>query len=99
MLELTCGDTCVILPIKSLPLCPSHWCVQLPNNIDNIEVHGKLFPKVYFTWSDFTLRNKNSENKIIIGKSIPLKWCAAAKLRKIKKKITMFTFIGNTMDG
>ena len=89
MLELTCGDTCVILPIKSLPLCPSNWCVQLPNNI---EVHGKLIPKVYFTWSDFTLKNINSENKIIIGKSMPLNWCAAAKLQKITKNIYNVNF-------
>ena len=87
MLELTCGNTCVIIPIKSLPLCPSHWCVALPSNINNIEIHGKLFPKAYFTWSDFKLINKNTDNEIKIGKSLSLSWYNAIKLRKITKKI------------
>lgn len=99
LLELTCGDTCVILPIKSLPLCPSSWYVQLPNNIENVRVHGKMFPKAYFTWSDFKIRNKTNETEIIIGKYLTVSWRNAMKLRKITKKNIMLTFTGHIMAG
>ena len=65
------GYLCVIIPIKNLP---------------NIKVHGKLFPKAYFIWSDFKLINKNTESEIIIGKSLSLNWCNAVKLQKITKQ-------------
>ena len=86
LLELTCGNYCVLIPIKSLPLCPSFWKVQLPSSIKSIDVQGYLFPTVYFEWSDFKIINKTNNQTIIITNIFRLNPVSAYKLRQVTKK-------------
>ena len=86
LLELTSGNRCVVLPIKSLPLCPSFWDVHLPSDIKSIDVQGVFFPTVYFEWSDFKLINKTNDKSISVGSIYHMNPLSAYKLRQILSK-------------
>ena len=87
MLELTCGDVCVMIPLKSLPLCPSYWSVQLPASIRLIKVTGTVRPKLEINWSDIKIQNKLN-NKIFPVSSVhSIDWFTANKINHMTKKV------------
>lgn len=58
ILELTTGGECILVPVLTLPLCPSFWQIKPPSQINHISVKFSLFSsKMFINWSDFSVTN------------------------------------------
>ena len=87
MLELTCGDVCVMIPLKSLPLCPSYWSVQLPASIELVKVTGTFRPKLEIKWSDIKIQNKLNNKVFPVSSVYSINWFTANKINHMTKKV------------
>ena len=84
-LEVTSGCHCVMVPIMSLPLCPSYYKFSNPT-ITDISVTS--FPSCRLTadWQPFTVVDKQSGKSINVPNSVNIGMMANRKLKKILRQ-------------
>ena len=84
-LEVTSGCHCVMVPIMSLPLCPSYYKFSNPT-ITDISVTS--FPSCRLTadWQPFTVVDKQSGKSINVPNSENIGMMANRKLKKILRQ-------------
>ena len=83
ILELTSGKHCVQITLKHLPLCPSYWNINLPDDIQAISIVGNFKPIVSLDWTDFTCTNKLNGQVFTIKSSFNISPVKAWKLKKV----------------
>ena len=98
-LEVTCGTHCILLDIIHLPMCPSHYEIQVPSAISDLQIKGHWYsPKLHISWPDFSIKNTTSDKTIHIKSAIPLNVFQARKLRRILSK-PFFVYIYKLHHG
>jgi hypothetical protein len=93
MLELTTGDSCILLPVLTLPLCPAFCKIKSPSDICNFQLKGPWYNrKLTFSWSDFTIEDSRNDKLLNIPDYISLTFVQNLKTRKLLKK-TFFVYV------
>lgn len=86
-LELSAGPTCVMLPIKTLPLCPRFWHFTAANYIDDIRIKGTFCkPVLNVNWHDLAITNTLTGDRQYLPPIIPLTFWSSLKLRRILRE-------------
>lgn len=87
ILELTTGGECVLVPVLTLPLCPSFWQIDPPSQIHSISVNLSLFAsKMFINWSDFSVTNIKGTRAINVKSQIKLDLYTAYKAKRITEQ-------------
>ena len=86
ILELTSGKHCVQITLKHLPLCPSYWKINLPDDIQAISLVGTFKPVVSLDWADFTCTNKLNGQIFTVKSSFRINPFKAMKLKKVIRR-------------
>lgn len=87
ILELTTGGECVLVPVLTLPLCPSFWQIDPPSQIHSISVNLSLFAsKMFINWSDFSVTNRKGTRAINVKSHIKLDLYTAYKSKRITEQ-------------
>lgn len=85
-LEITSGGKCAIIPLLTLPLCPSYYKFQSPV-IRNLTTSPNFLNfKLYADWDQFDVIDKQSSKTIQIPKVITLNWLNHSNVTKILKQ-------------
>ena len=85
--ELTNGGECVLIPVLSLPLCPSFWKLVPPSEIHEISVHFSLFSsKMFINWTGFSVTNIKGTRTINVKTEIKLDVFTAYKAKRITQQ-------------
>ena len=85
LLEITNGLSCVVVPIVTLPLCPTDWDIIIPDNLSNMRISGTCFARLHAQWPGFSITGINTKHVIPIPEDITIIFYTALKLRKIFK--------------
>ena len=81
--EITNGETCVHIPLRTLTMCPTYWSIKSPSEVSSVTVRGKLSPTIEFHWSDFEMMNKLTNRKICIQSYHSISMLKGRKLRQL----------------
>lgn len=81
--EITNGETCVHIPLRTLTVCPTYWSIKSPSEVSSVTVRGKLSPTIEFHWNDFEMINKLTNRKICIQTYHSISMLKGRKLRQI----------------
>ena len=84
-LELTSGGECVIIPLATLPLCPSYYQIQHPI-IRKITASNFTSRQIIADWSPFDIVDKLSTKSISVPSRININYFQYRKLVKILKQ-------------
>ena len=95
MLELTSGDSCIILPVISLPLCPAFCRIKSPSDISHFNIQGAWYNrKLTFSWPDFSIEDSRNHKTLNIPNTVNLTFSQSLKVRKmIKKPFFVYIYI------
>lgn len=85
ILELTSGGECVIIPLITLPLCPSYYLIQKPI-IHKLSASNFTSRQLKADWSPFEIIDKLSNKSITVPSQIPVNYLKYRKLLKILKQ-------------
>lgn len=85
ILELTSGGECVIIPLITLPLCPSYYLIQKPI-IHRLSASNFTSRQLKADWSPFEIIDKLSNKSITVPSQIPVNYLIYRKLLKILKQ-------------
>ncbi|XP_033734065.1 uncharacterized protein LOC117323140 [Pecten maximus] len=83
LVELTNGHECELIKVASLPLCPDNWTFSPPMDISNIFIQGNVLPMIHFEWSEFSVINNHTKQRIYPCKSYRLSPFRARKIKRI----------------
>ena len=86
ILELTSGTTCAIIPLLSLPLCPSLLEINPPSSITNIILTEWPHGKIIADWINFTVTNKLQYSTVEIPTTVKLSLINRYRVAKIMKQ-------------
>ena len=87
LIEILSVQHCVIVPILSLPLCPSHYQINPPTDITDFEVIGPWSAwKLKFNWTNFTVSNLTSAQNLTVPSVVSLNIFTAMRLKKLMKQ-------------
>ncbi|XP_060591477.1 uncharacterized protein LOC132746373 [Ruditapes philippinarum] len=95
MLELTTGDSCIILPVLSLPLCPAFCKIRAPSDISHFKIRGPWYnKKLNFSWPDFNIEDSRNSKALTMPDTVNLTFMQSLKVRKmIKKSFFVYVYI------
>lgn len=97
--EICSGTNCVFLDIYNLPMCPTHYDVNVPSSISDLAIKKDCFSRTLIvSWPNFTIRNKLTEQIKEIPTEIPISFLQARKLQKILSK-PFFVFLYESHNG
>lgn len=82
-LEITCGRQCVLVDLVQLPMCPAHFKIHLPGDVNNLSVTGCLRPKLHVSWPNFCVKSTLSNKTVDVPSQISVSLFTAFKLRSI----------------
>jgi hypothetical protein len=86
-LEITSGDSCIIMPVMHLPLCPTYCKIKAPSDICNFALHGPWYQKVLtFDWPNFIITDCRNNMPVLVPNNISLSLKQYFKIRSILKK-------------
>lgn len=85
-LEVTCGQQCVLVDLVQLPMCPTHFKVTFPEDVNNLEIQGYFSPKLFVSWPGFAIKNVLTNKFVNVTNRVKLSPFTAAKLRSILKR-------------
>ena len=99
ILEITSLKTCMFIPVMTLPLCPSHAALDIPENVSNIRVCGSLlFPTLQIDWAGFTIDDELTDTKYQVPSEVTLTIWQSYTLRRMINQ-TFFINILTTHNG
>ena len=83
--EILSIDSCILLPVIRLPLCPSQCHIQVPVTISRLIVCGSWFaPSLKLDWPNLT--NRLTGHAIAVPKTFDISPLHAYKLKKVLSK-------------
>lgn len=86
-LEITCGDNCVLIPVLTLPLCPSYCQINLPSEICSLQITGLWYNrKLSLQWPNFQVTNSITNQCLLIPEHLSVSLIQFYKLRQILQK-------------
>lgn len=85
-LEITSGGKCAIIPLLTLPLCPTYYKFQSPAFRNLTTSPNFLNFKLFADWDQFDVIDKQSSKTIQIPKVITLNWLNHSNVTKILKQ-------------
>ena len=86
MLEITSGKTCAIIPLLSVPLCPSVLDIKPPSSITDITLAKLPYCKLIADWKNFTVTNKLQNSTIEVPTTIKISLINRVRVAKIMKQ-------------
>jgi len=72
VLEITTGSECVTLPVMNLPLCPSYFTIDAPDDIFNVELSNFTKSKLFVQWPGFVITNSLTKQRIHVKQDVRL---------------------------
>ena len=98
-IEITSLNSYVIVPLMSLPICPSHCHITVPKSISNVEMTGScLSSKLQIEWDKFLVSNALNPNPVQVPNKPKLTFLQTYKLKKLLKQ-PFFTYIHIVHNG
>lgn len=86
-LEVTNGEFCVLVPVITLPMCPSYCQIAVPSDISALQLTGPWYNKsLSLAWSKFSLTNLVNRKSLVIPTKLHITAIQYFKLRRILSK-------------
>ncbi|WAR04280.1 Y068-like protein [Mya arenaria] len=85
-LEITCGRQCVLIDVVTLPMCPAHFNIHVPSDINSLHVEGCFSPKLNVFWPDFEISDNLSKKSVVIPSKLKLNIFESFKIKQILKR-------------
>ncbi len=86
LLEITTGSQCVFVPIVNLTKCITHYQIQAPSSVSNLQLFGSLRPQLYVDLQDMIICDISLNKDIPIQPAYQISLTTAWKLRKMLKQ-------------
>lgn len=81
--EVTNGESCEHIPLRTLTVCPNYWEMKSPAEVLSVTIRGKLSPTIEFDWDQFEMKNKLTNRTIYINKIRSISMLKGRRLRKL----------------
>lgn len=81
--EVTNGESCEHIPLRTLTVCPNYCEIKTPAEVFSVTICGKLSPTITFDWNQFEILNKLTNRTIYLENTRSISMLKGRRLRKL----------------